>query len=367
MPTIVETSAEPLEVELLEPFGIATGAQLAAENVLVRVRLDDGSLGLGEAAPFPAVNGETQADALGAVASVADALRGLDAGRWRHVAGVLREAIPRVPSARAAIESAVLDAVCRAAGLGLWRFFGGATPALVTDITIPTGSPAEARRAAERAGEQGFTTLKIKVGGAAFDHDVARLRAVVAAAPAARLILDANASLSADVAVALLDALGAARGQVALFEQPTPADDLDALGVVRELGRVAVAADESARSAGDVAAIARRRSADVVNIKIMKTGVAEALDMVAVARAHGLGLMVGGMVETTLAMGVSACLAGGVGGFDFVDLDTPLFLRNAPTEGGPERRGPRIRLDTGDTGHGVRVHSADPQAGRRSA
>ncbi len=353
MPSIVEVSAEPLDVELVEPFGIATGAQLAAENVAVRVRLDDGSVGLGEAAPFPAVNGETQADALAAVAAASEPLRGMDGARWRHVAALLGELAPRAPSARCAVESALLDALCRSAGISLWSFFGGAVSALDTDITVPTGTPDAARDAAGRAASQGFSTLKVKVGGVPLDHDAERLRQVAAAAPAARLVLDANASLTADEAIALLEALAPLRRRIVLFEQPTPAGDFDALRAVRERGKVAVAADESARSAADVADLAEHRAADVVNVKIMKSGVAEAMDMIATARACQLGLMVGGMVETTLAMGVSACLAAGIGGFDFVDLDTPLFMRNAPTHGGPGRHGPRIELDATVAGHGV--------------
>lgn len=355
MPSIVEVSAEPLNVELVEPFGIATGAQLAAENVLVLVRLDDGSVGMGEAAPFTAVSGETQADALAAVAAASEPLRGLDASRWRYSASLLRELAPRTPSARCAVESALLDALCRSAGVSLWRFFGGAVPTLETDITVPTGDADTARRAAERAAAQGFRTLKVKVGGAPLEHDVERLRAIGAAAPEARLVLDANASLSTDEALALLDALAAIRRRIALFEQPTAPGDFDALRAVRERGKVPVAADESARSAADVVTLAEGRCVDVVNVKIMKCGVAEAVDMIATAHACRLGLMVGGMVETALAMGVSACIAAGMGGFEFVDLDTPLFMRDAPTVGGPERRGPHIALDDVAAGHGVRI------------
>ncbi|MGC4092383.1 MAG: enolase C-terminal domain-like protein [Polyangiaceae bacterium] len=148
-------------------------------------------------------------------------------------------------------------------------------------------------------------------------------------------------------------ALGPLRKSVALFEQPTAAADLEGLLRVEREAKVLVAADESARSASDVARIARMHAASVVNIKIMKTGVVEAWDMIACAKSHGLGLMVGGMVETELAMTTSACLAAGVGGFRFVDLDTPLFMAARPLGGGFEQRGPRLRVDHIEHGHGV--------------
>jgi L-alanine-DL-glutamate epimerase-like enolase superfamily enzyme len=351
--SIADVTAEPLDIELNEPFGIATGAQHLAENALVTVTLSDGTVGVGEAAPFPAVNGETQAAVLSAFAAARSALLELPALRFRVAARVAREMLPEVPSARAAFESALLDALCRRAGLSLWSFFGGAEPELVSDITITTGSPEDGRRAAERALAAGFRTLKIKVGGAAFEHDRARLTAIADAAPSAELVLDANASLSADAALELLAALGGARTRVTLFEQPCGKFDLDGLRRVRERSGTRVAADESAGSASDVSRLVRERAVDVINIKTMKSGLVEAADMIAVARAAGLGLMIGGMVESKLSMTVSACLAAGNGGFSFVDLDTPWFMKDAPFEGGWEERGATLRVDQIGLGHGV--------------
>jgi L-Ala-D/L-Glu epimerase len=91
----------------------------------------------------------------------------------------------------------------------------------------------------------------------------------------------------------------------------------------------------------------------VINIKLMKCGIAEALDIAAIARAAGMGLMIGGMVESTLAMTVSACFAAGLGGFSFVDLDTPLFMAETPLVGGMRYEGARITLDHIEAGHGV--------------
>ena len=353
MLAITQLRAEVFDVGLTTPFGIAGGAQETARNVLVTLELEDGTLGLGEAAPFPVVSGETQVQTLATLDSMRAVLVGQDARRWRRVAAQLAELAPLAPAARCAVETALLDALCRRAGLSLWSFFGGAEPSLTTDLTLVTGSVEEARVAAERAVEGGFSTLKVKIGAASAAADLARLEAVLAAAPRAKLILDANAALTPDDAVALLAALGRERGRVVLFEQPTPAGDLDGLRRVREQGRVPVAADESAKNARAVAVLARTRAADVVNIKLMKSGIAEALDMAAAARAAGLGLMIGGMVETELCMTTSACFAAGLGGFSFVDLDTPLFMAARPLSGGFEQHGARLSLTGIQAGHGV--------------
>jgi L-alanine-DL-glutamate epimerase-like enolase superfamily enzyme len=350
---IAALDAAPLDITLREPFGIATGAQLAAHNVLVTLRLEDGGEGIGEAAPFPAVNGETQAQVLAALGAARPALIGQDARSFRRVSAVAQEAMAATPSALCAFESALLDALTRHAGLSLWTFFGGADTSLVSDITIPTGTAADAERAAKSAITRGFDTLKIKVGGAPFDHDRIRLAAVARAAPRAKLVLDANASFDAATAVELLLSLGDARSRVVLYEQPTSKYDRDGLRRVRELGKVLVAADESAGSAADVIALARERAADVINIKIMKCGVLTAVGMVEAARAAGLGLMVGGMVESKLAMSVSACLAAGFGGFSFVDLDTPWFMQDTPFQGGWQERGATLSVAGIERGHGV--------------
>jgi L-alanine-DL-glutamate epimerase-like enolase superfamily enzyme len=351
--TIASVHGEAWDIELTEPFGIATGAQYVAKNVLVRVRLADGTVGLGEAAPFPAVNGETQADALSAVAAAETALVGTDALRFRRASEAIADTTKTAPSARAAIEMAVLDAFARRTKLSLFHFFGGKSGTLLTDITIVTGDAEHARSAAARAVASGFLTLKVKVGGGPLSRDVERLAAIAAAAPSARLVLDANASLSAGEAVELVKSIG--KDRIALFEQPTARDDLDGLRAVRERAGVKVAADESVRLASDVGLLARAQAVDVVNVKITKAGLLEAWDVVSAARAAGLGLMIGGMVETPLAMTVSACLAGGIGGFSFVDLDTPLFMKNVPTEGGFRQEGPLLDVTGIAAGHGVTV------------
>lgn len=355
MSRIADLVVRRLDVPLVEPFGIATGAQLVAHNVLVELVLEDGTRGLGEAAPFPAVNGETQAAVLAALPEARAALLGLDAARPRRVAAAAREALRNTPSALAAVETALLDAFTRRLKLSLWAFFGGAEPELSTDITIPTGDADHAAAAAERAARQGFDILKVKIGGAPLDADRARLSAIGRAAPAARLVLDANASHTARETLSLLDSLGGLRSRVVLLEQPTPRGDLDALREVNERAGIPVAADESARSAADVVALARAGAAAVINVKITKSGVFEAWEMIHVARASGLSVMVGGMVETELCMTLSACLAAGLGGFSFVDLDTPLFMAARPLTGGFEQAGPRLRLDGIASGHGVRL------------
>lgn len=358
--TIRRLGAARLDISLREPFGIAGGVQEIARNVLVTIELEDGTIGLGEAAPFPAFNGETQEAALDAIEAARGAVVGADARAWRIVSRDLRERIGGVGSARCAIETALFDALARSAGLPLWALFGGAATVLETDVTIPIGSVEAAAEAAARFAASGFRALKIKVGGGSLERDVERAAAAARAAPACSLRLDGNGGLSAGEALEMVERLRARGASIELFEQPVPGRDLAGLAEVAARSGVPVAADESVACAADAIAIAREGAAHVVNVKPMKAGLVEALEVAAAARVAGLGLMIGGMVESILAMSASACLAAGLGGFAFVDLDTPLWMLESPFEGGFAQRGPRLDVGAIEAGHGVTLRGHGP-------
>ncbi|NJN18691.1 MAG: dipeptide epimerase [Oscillochloris sp.] len=351
--TIRNLAVEHLDIPLHAPFGIAGGAQEIARNVLVTVELADGTCGYGEAAPFPAFNGETQESTAAAITQAADLVRGADARAWRVIANSLRDTIGHAGSARCAIETAVLDALTRRAGMPLYVFFGGAGHTLETDMTITTGPVEEAGAAALDILARGISTIKVKIGGGDLQRDLERLIAIHAVAPESPLILDGNGGMHADAVLELLGALHMQHIRVALLEQPVPGDDLDGMRRLVQWSGTQVAADESASSAAQVLRLVQAGAAHVINIKLMKCGVAEALDIAAIARAAGLRLMIGGMVESILAMTMSAHFAAGQGGFEFVDLDTPMFMAHNPFSGGFAQHGARLDLSGIGAGHGV--------------
>lgn len=355
-PTLVrDLTFRPLDIPLFVPFGIAGGAQPAAHNVLARVELADGTVGHGEAAPLPPYNGETQADALRALAAMRPAVVGREAADWTALAALARAAGGAAcGSAQCAFEMALLDALTRRAGQPLWRFFGGAETTLETDMTVTTGTAEQAAADARAIRARGIRVIKVKVGGPKGPaHDLPRLAAIHAAAPDSPLILDGNAGVSRDDARALAAGLRAQGITPALLEQWLPKDDLAGMRALREETGWPVAADEAACTGDDVRRIADARAADFVNIKLMKAGVAAALDIVQAARERRLGLMVGGNVESILAMTFSACFACGHGGFGFADLDTPWFLAENPFEGGFTATGGQLSVAHLAAGHGV--------------
>lgn len=332
----------PLDIPLTDPFVVATGSRVLAQNAFVRLTLADGTEGYGEMAPLPEVGGETRDACLRRAAELAPTWIGSSARRYRALAAQLAEQAPDYPAVRCGLETALLDALTRAGRLPLWSLFGGMdVRPYDTDITIPITSTADTLRLAQGWYAQGFRLFKMKVGHDV-EEDIRRLTAVHKACAGIAFILDANQGYSRDQASAAVQALLAAGTRLVLLEQPVPRDDLDSMAALQRDWRIPVAADESVRSIADVRAVLAQQAAAFVNIKITKTGVIAALDIAELARGAGLRLMVGGMVETRVAMGCSFALVLGLGGFDVLDLDTPLLLASDPIAGGYRYEGPRL-------------------------
>ncbi|KAI3515673.1 hypothetical protein L1887_14575 [Cichorium endivia] len=183
---------------------------------------------------------------------------------------------------------------------------------------IPIVSPKEAGELASKYYKQGFKTLKLKVGKN-LNTDIEVLQAIRGAHPHCLFILDANEGYTSSEAVQVLVKLYEMEVTPILFEQPVHRDDWEGLGHVTRVAKtkygVSVAADKSCRSLADVKEIIKHQLADVINIKLAKVGVLGALEIIDLAKASGLDLMIGGMVETRLAMGFAGHLAAGLGGF----------------------------------------------------
>lgn len=342
-----------LDVPLLAPFGIATGAQHIAHNVLVALCTDDGIWGYGEAAPVAHISGETQSAVIAALPTVEPLLMRHNLLNYRPLCAELAEALAHVPSALAAVEMAIFDAICKRFKTNLLQLFGAAETTLTTDITIVTGTDLESAQSARRYASEGFGRLKVKVGGTPLEQDIRRLTAICDAAPQTELILDGNTAFSAAEALELLEALGPNKSRVILFEQPVLRDDFEGLKEVELKSKIPVAADESLRSTADFERLVRLGGVSAINIKTAKLGVLSAWDLLVAARRVGLKIMIGGMVETELSMTVSACLAAGIGGVSYVDLDTPLLLAQRPLTGGFRQQGPLLDLGDLGLGHGV--------------
>jgi len=341
--TIRKVEFWPVDVPITDPFVVATGARTIAENVFLRVTLSNGAQGYGEAAPFPEVGGETRDSCLTALCRICKAVLGRSSARYKEIGLWLSEQALAHPAARCGLETAIIDAYCRASNIPMWQLWGGAdVRARETDITIPITDLDKTVSLARGWYAKGFRLFKMKVGKNVED-DIRRLEAVHHALPGISFIGDGNQGFSRQDCLTFAQGVKSYGGTMVLLEQPVVRDDLDSMTAIRRETGIPVAADESVRSLADAQEVVARRAADYINIKIMKTGVAQAMEIASFTRASGLKLMIGGMVETRIAMGCSFSMVLGLGGFDLLDLDTPLLLASDPVTGGYGYDGSRLQ------------------------
>jgi L-alanine-DL-glutamate epimerase-like enolase superfamily enzyme len=332
-----------VDVPITDPFVVATGARTVAENVLLRVTLSNGLQGYGEASPFPEVGGETRDSCLRSLHQLSKVILGRSAADYKEVGRLLSEEALTYPAARCGLETAVIDAHCRASNIPMWQLWGGAdVRARETDITIPITDLNKTVALARGWHAKGFRLFKMKVGKDV-ESDIRRLEAVHRALPGISFIGDGNQGFSRQDCFTFARGVKRFGGMMALLEQPVVRDDLDSMAAIRRETGIPVAADESVRSLTDAQEVVARGAADYINIKIMKTGVTEAVEIASFTIASGLKLMIGGMLETRIAMGCSFSLVLGLGGFDVLDLDTPLLLAGDPVAGGYRYEGSRLQ------------------------
>ncbi|TIP87412.1 MAG: dipeptide epimerase [Mesorhizobium sp.] len=298
-------SVESKRFPIAGTFTISRGSKTEAEVITVTISQANHS-GRGECVPYKRY-GETMDGVRDAIEAMREQIQG---GISR---AALLDAMP-AGAARNAVDCALWDLEAKITGKPVASSICTAPPrALETAYTLSLGEP-EAMAGQARANAQ-RPLLKVKIGG---DNDMARIRAVREAAPASRIILDANEGWSDDNIVANL-AFAAEHG-IALIEQPLPAGRD---GILRHIAHpVPICADESVHEAEGLASLVGLY--DAVNIKLDKSGgLTAALVLRDRARELGFGVMVGCMVGTSLAMAPAMLLAQDA---DFVDLDGPLLL-----------------------------------------
>lgn len=334
---------EVLELRTREPFHIARPSDPhGRRNVWVRLTDRDGAEGWGEAAATP-FYGDTAGTVSAVLERYADVLEEVeDPFALDRVEGLLIDAVGGNPSARAALSAALHDLVGKRLGQPVWRIWGldpAAAPR--SSYTLAMAPPEETRERARRNAHR--PVLKVKVGGA---DDEARLRALRDEAPDALVYVDANTAWTAKEALRRLPMLEEL--DVAFVEQPLHPDDHDGLRLLRRASRLPIVADESCRTAADIPRLLG--AVDGINIKLAKAGsLREALRMVHVARAHGLIVMLGCMLQSTLGIAAAVQLAPLM---DYVDLDGALLLEDDPFSGPGMNDDGSLRFNT-EPGLGV--------------
>lgn len=326
-------SAEVLELRTRHPFIIARGGQSEYRTVWVRLTDGDGREGWGEAAATK-FYGETAETVLAAL-NIYSAHLPSDPFELEEAERGWEQAMRLNPAARVALSTAMHDLAARRAGVPLHRFWGldaARAPRSTFTIGIDT---VEKMQAKVREAAQ-YPILKVKLGT---DRDVEILRALREVTDR-EIRVDANCAWTAQQAIGMLPVLE--EFGVTVLEQPVAPTDLDGFAVIRRRSRIPVIADESCKVATDIPPLVGK--VDGINIKLAKCGsLREAIRMVAVARTHHLQVMLGCMIESSIAITAAAHLAPLV---DIVDLDGAALLSNDPFKGATIDGG-QLTLPTG--------------------
>jgi L-alanine-DL-glutamate epimerase-like enolase superfamily enzyme len=320
-----------LDLKLSTPFRIARHVQYTADNVLVRIT-HEGVSGIGEAAPST-YYGENRATVLAALELLADEL-GDDPFEIEEILARGDRALRLNPAAKAALDMALYDLVGKRLNVPLYKLLGlSAVRTPLTSYTIGIDTPEVMAQKALAA--RAYPILKIKVGT---PNDVANLKAIREVSSAI-IRVDANAAWTPKEAVRAIEQL--AEFDIEFVEQPVAPSNLAGLRFVREHSPLPIISDESSITSEDVPRLAE--CVDGVNVKLMKCGgLNRALKMIHVARVHHLKVMLGCMIESSLAITAAAHLTPLV---DYADLDGHLLIDDDPYTGVRVEQGKLILPD----------------------
>jgi L-Ala-D/L-Glu epimerase len=343
---ISEVRTHRLTAPMHTPFVTALRTATTVDTLVVEVVDEDGRSGFGEAPEVWRVTGASVAGAEACVRGhLGPVLLGRDpddvVARCREV----RRAVAGNEAAKAAVDVALHDLAARRLGVPLVRLLGGSALSVPTDVTLSAGeADSLAATARDRVGE-GFAVLKLKVGLDAAG-DVERVRAVrdaVGSGP--RIRLDANQGWTPREAVRVIRGIEDAGLDVELVEQPVPGWDTEGLAWVSDRVDVPVLADEAVYGVRDLVEVIRRRAADMVNVKLAKSGgLAMARVLLDLAEEHGLGTLVGSMMESRVGVTAAASLAAAYGTTAVSDLDAAWWLASSPVQGGLRYAGATVLL-----------------------
>ncbi|MCH7830449.1 MAG: dipeptide epimerase [Proteobacteria bacterium] len=344
---ITEIEFGKLKMPLKTPFKTALRTIDCMEDVVIILHTDTGQRGFGSAPATALITGETHGSIIEAIRTVImPAIVGEDVANLNRVVHLLQQSIVGNFSAKAAVEIALYDLFAQSFNAPLYRILGGGEPVISTDLTISVDYIDKMVKDALDAVARGFDALKIKVGKD-LTLDIERVKAVYAAVGDKALIrLDANQGWTPKQTVSALRQLEEAGVELECIEQPVRGDDIEGMKYVTERVSTLVMADESSFGPREVIDLIRMRGADIINIKLMKTGgISNAVKIADIAAIYGVECMIGCMAETSIGVSAAAHVAVAKSTtITRIDLDSPSLAKVNPVIGGVTFDDAEIRI-----------------------
>jgi L-alanine-DL-glutamate epimerase-like enolase superfamily enzyme len=344
---IKKLEAYPIKIPLVRPFRIAIETQTDYEGVLVRIELSDGTNGWGEASPDPGITGDTWRTAIAAIENeIRPRAVGKDVFLFEELWQEIDRAIAGNSSAKAALDIAVHDAIAKRVGLQLNGFLGREVNQLQTTQAVGIESLEETVNQTKALRDNGVTRFKFKIGGDPRE-DVKRIEAVRdLLGDAVPMTVDANQGYSVRQAIYALKRLD--RFEIEFCEQPVHYRDLEGMAEVRRNSNIPIMADECVHSPRDALEVVKRRAADMINIKLMKSGgIRAGTRIAAIAEAADMPCMVGCMIETKVGISAGCHFATSQPIVKYADLDGYTSLKVDPVKGGVDLKGSTETLAEG--------------------
>ncbi|GAB3907791.1 dipeptide epimerase [Mucilaginibacter boryungensis] len=322
LPTMIITKIDIYRFSIpMEPFTIATGTMDYAQNTFIRVHTDAGFYGVGECSAFPMIVGETQDTCLVMAREFARLWKGQNPLDIPARLQQLHDFTAGNTTIKSAFDMALYDIAAKNAGLPLWQFLGGQPRVIESDITVGIAKPEVMAERALAFRKDGANYLKVKLGKNATE-DIERIKQIRAAVgPEMHIRIDANQGWSFDDAVYALQAIG--RYDIEFCEQPMRTWFDDRLPELMQLSPVKIMADESVYNHYDARTQIKTKSCHYINIKLAKSGgINEAIKIHDVAAERSVPCMMGGMLESRIALSAKLHLVYASPNIQFFDMDT---------------------------------------------
>lgn len=327
------------------PFTIATGTMDYAQNLFVRIHTDEGITGVGECSAFPMIVGETQATCFEMAKDFAAIWKNKDALDIESRMNDLHLFTAGNYTAKSAFDLALYDIAAKAANKPLYQFLGGNKKVIESDLTIGIDSPEIMAAKAIEFKDRGVNMIKVKLGKRPID-DIERIKQIrKAIGNGIKLRIDANQGWTFDDAVETLTALG--EYDIQFCEQPMRSWNDELLPQLCRLSPIPIMADESVFTHHDAERIIRNKACDYINIKFAKSGgINEAKLINRVSEENNISCMMGGMLESRVALTAKVHFAMANNNIKFYDLDTCLLGHLAdPVIGGISYKGMQLQLN----------------------
>lgn len=342
---IVEIKTFKVAVPLYKPFKTALRTVTVAESIIVEMICDNGISGWGEAPPTHVITGDSLASIEAAIEYIIKPfLQNKNLLNYEALFQGLQEILVGNSSAKAAVDMAMYDCLAQYCKMPLYQFLGGYRDEVETDFTVSVNGPEEMGEDAVHYIQQGFNVLKVKVGKDDAATDLGRIIEIrKRVGKEIKIRLDANQGWNAKDAIRTIRKMEDLDLNIELVEQPVKAYDLKGLKKVTDSVDTLIMADESVFTAKQALEVVKTRSADLINIKLMKAGgIYQATIINQLAEVSGVECMVGSMIETRLGITAAAHFAASKKNITRYDFDAPLMLAKEIVEGGLIYNGRRI-------------------------